>query len=84
MTVADRGCASVFYSVMDNGRLSGRVLDSDGQPAAGVLLALMEKDHVDPTKNWGSFAKSEGNGQFKFSALPPGQYVLATNLSRYP
>jgi Carboxypeptidase regulatory-like domain len=84
ITVADRGCASVFYSVMDNGRLSGRVLDSDGQPAAGVLLALMEKDHVDPTKNWGSFAKSEGNGQFKFSALPPGQYVLAINLSRYP
>jgi len=84
ITVADRGCAAVNYSVVDNGRLSGRVLDPDGQPVAGVLLALVEKDHADPKTNWGKLIRSEKDGQFNFSALPPGQYLMAVNLSRYP
>jgi hypothetical protein len=84
ITVADRGCATVNYFVSDNGRLSGRVFDPDGQPAAGVLLALMERDHSDPKTSWWKSAKADKNGQFDFSALPPGQYLLAVNLTRFP
>lgn len=84
LTVADRGCATVSYSVVDNGRIGGRVLDPNGQPAAGVLLALMDKDHSDPKTNWGKLVNADKEGQFSFSALPPGQYVLAVNLNRFP
>lgn len=84
ITVADRGCATVNYSVVDNGRLSGRVLDPDGQPAARVLLALMDKDHSDPKTNWGKLVRADKEGHFSFSALPPGQYLLAVNLNRFP
>ena len=84
ITVADRGCATVNYSVVDNGRLSGRVMDPNGQPAAGVLLVLMDKDHSDPTTNWGKLVNADKEGQFSFSALPSGQYLLAVNLNRFP
>jgi hypothetical protein len=84
ITVADRGCATVNYSVVDNGRIGGRVLDPNGQPAAGVLLALMDKDHSDPKTNWGNLIRADKDGHYSFSALPPGKYVLAVNLNRFP
>src|SRR5207237_3038693 len=84
ITVADRGCATVNYSITDNGRISGRVLDPNRQPAAGVLLALMDKDHSDPKTNWGKLVKADKDGQFSFSALPAGQYLLAVNVNRFP
>lgn len=84
ITVADRGCATVNYSVVDNGRLSGRVLDPNGQPAPGVMLALMDKDRSDPKANWGKLVRADKDGQFNFSAVPAGEYLLAVNLSRYP
>lgn len=82
--VANRGCATVNYFVVDNGRLSGRVLDPEGQPAVGVQVMLMEATHADPMTSWGTSAKADEQGHYSFSGLPPGKYLLAVNLSRYP
>src|ERR1051326_1835464 len=82
--VADRGCATVNYSVVDNGRLSGRVLAPDGQPAAGGTLVLIDKDQSDPKTSWGKSATADKDGLFSFTALPPGQYLLGVNLERFP
>lgn len=84
ITVADRGCATVNYSVVDNGRLSGEVLNPEGQPAAGVMLALMDANRIDPKTNWGKLVRADKDGYYSFSALPPGKYVLAVNLNRFP
>jgi hypothetical protein len=84
ITVADRGCAAVSYQVFDNGRLSGTVLDPEGQPAARVLVALMDADHADVTQSWGRLEQSDDQGRYSFSGLPPGRYLLALNLNRYP
>ena len=80
LTVADHGCATVNYHVVDNGRLSGRVLDPEGQPAAKVALQLMEADHTDPLKDQAKYAQTDAEGRYIFDALPPGRYVLAANL----
>jgi hypothetical protein len=84
ITVADRGCATVNYSVVDNGRLSGKVLNPEGQPAAGVMLALMDANRIDPKTNWGKLVRADKDGNYSFSALPSGKYVLAVNLNRFP
>jgi hypothetical protein len=84
LTVADRGCAAVSYQVFDNGRLSGTVLDAEGQPVPRVLVALMDADHPDVEKSWGKLERSDDQGRYSFSALPPGKYLLALNLNRYP
>lgn len=84
ITVADRGCATVSYQVKDNGRVSGKVLDPEGQPAKGVILALMDANHADPKKDWGALEQVDDEGRFSFSGLPPGRYLLAVNLSRFP
>ena len=84
LRVASRGCATVNYFVVDNGRLSGRVLDAEGQPAVGVQVTLMEATHANPLTSWGESAKTNDQGHYSFSGLPPGHYLLAVNLSRYP
>lgn len=84
ITVANRGCAVVNYSVVDNGRLSGRVLDPEGQPAAGVLLAVVEAGDVDPIKHYNRLERADDQGHYSFSALPPGHFLLALNLNRFP
>lgn len=84
LTVADRGCATVNYHVVDNGRLSGRVLDPEGQPAAKVALQLMEADHTDPSKDQAKYAQTDAEGRYNFDSLPPGRYVLGANLKRLP
>ena len=83
LTIADRGCATVNYHVVDNGRLSGRVLDPEGQPAAKVALQLMEADHTDPAKDQAKYAQTDAEGRYNFDSLPPGRYVLAVNLKRF-
>jgi len=84
ISVSDRGCAVVNYFVVDNGRLSGKVSGPEGQPAVGIQLQLMEADNADPLKGWGKSAQADAQGAYSFSALPPGRYLLAVNLSRYP
>ena len=82
--VSDRGCANVSYLVVDNGRLSGKVLDPEGQPAAGVLLTLIEADEIDPLKHYNRLVRADDQGRYSFSALPPGRYLVAVNLTRFP
>lgn len=84
VTVSDRGCASVFYSVSDNGRIGGKVMDIEGKPVVGVLVALVEADDPDFEKNYSKLERTDGEGRYKFSGVPPGRFLLALNLNRYP
>ncbi len=84
VTVADRGCATVDYYVSDNGRLSGRVFDAAGQPAGNVLMALIEEDGQDIERDYSKSARSDPEGRYSFTAVPPGRYLLAVNLTRFP
>ena len=77
VTLADRGCAAVSYWAGDNGRVSGSVVDADGQPVAKLLLALVEVDHVDPLKYYSRLEETDEKGQYTFPSVPPGRYLLA-------
>ena len=50
VTVADRGCATVSWYLTDNGRVSGRVVDAEGQPIARIMVSLLNSDEDDFTR----------------------------------
>jgi len=84
LTVADRGCAGVFYSVFDDGRVGGRVTDAEGRAVAGVSVALVEPDYEEAGRHYARNANTGEDGGYEFKGLPPGRYLLAVNLNRYP
>jgi 5-hydroxyisourate hydrolase-like protein (transthyretin family) len=85
VTVSDRGCASVGFQVTDNGRIGGKVTDVvEGKPVAGVLVALVDADDPDVEKHNSHLERTDDEGRYKFSGVPPGCYLLAVNLNRYP
>ena len=84
VTVSDRGCAEVFYQVSDNGRLGGRVSDADGRGGAGVLVALVEGADPEPERHYSLLERTDDEGRYNFKGVPPGRYLIAVNLNRYP
>lgn len=82
--VADRGCASVFYSVSDNGRIEGKVTDVEGRSVSGVTVTLVEADDPEPEKHYARYERTNEEGLYAFKAVPPGRYLVAVNLSQYP
>lgn len=82
--IADRGCASVYYSVADNGRIEGKVTDVEGRAVAGVTVTLVEADDPNPEKHYALYETTNAEGLYAFKSVPPGRYLLAVNLSRYP
>ena len=49
-----------------------------------VGLQLMEADHTNPLKDQAKYAQTDAEGRYTFDSLPPGRYVLAANLIRFP
>jgi hypothetical protein len=84
LTVNDRGCAYVFYGVSDNGRVGGKVADAEGRPAAGVLVSLIKYDDPDPVSLDARLERTDEEGRYAFKSIPPGRYLIAVNLRRYP
>lgn len=84
LTVADRGCASVFYGVSDDGRVGGRIVDTEGRAVKGVLVTLVEADDPEPERLYALYATTGEDGRYDFKGVPPGRYLLAVNLNRYP
>ena len=80
--VADRGCGSAGYLVSDNGRLSGRVLDAEGQPVARIMITLA-KPESDPKNVYETMDRTDEEGRFNLSSVPAGRYVIAVNHQRY-
>lgn len=83
ITVADRGCAGVIFSVSENGRVSGRVLDIEGQPVPRIHISLVAESTADLT-NSVSLERTDDEGRYSFSGVRAGRYVIAINYARFP
>ncbi len=84
LTVADRGCASQVWYVVDNGEVSGRVVDAEGRPVAKILVSLVKPNEDPRTAENVRLEKTDDDGRFKLSPVPRGSYVIAVNFNRYP
>jgi hypothetical protein len=73
--VADRGCARVYFGVVSDGRLSGRVLDFSGQPMPNAEIALCHpEEKMYRCKLYTAY--SDKDGLYEFKAIPSGRYAL--------
>lgn len=79
LTVTDRGCASVFWFVTDNGRISGRVVTAEGLPVGKIEVSLVDPAELDETIN---SVRTDEEGRFKFGPLQAGRYLVAVNRTR--
>jgi hypothetical protein len=80
--VTDRGCAKVDWWVKDNGRISGRVVSTDGELVPGMQVTL--EDPSDRARGPINFESTDDDGQFLFAGVPAGIYFLSVNRSRHP
>ena len=75
------GCLAVNMRATFNGRLRGRVMLDTGAPFRG-FVDLVPNGHRRHVPN--SSVLTNERGEFAFSAVPPGSYLLGINLSREP
>ena len=81
--VLDRGCAFIGWNVRNNGRASGRVVDTDGEGIASIAVQLIKPD-IDPLQASGLGTVTDASGNFSLSEVPKGRYIIAVNYNRYP
>ena len=83
LTLTDRGCGAVSWYILDNGRVSGRVINANGEPVANITVSLIKPgDSVTefPIK----LDRTNNDGYVSFSAVPRGTYNIAVNYNRFP
>ncbi|HZI50446.1 MAG TPA: carboxypeptidase regulatory-like domain-containing protein [Terriglobia bacterium] len=76
----------------DKGSVSGRVLSTDGKPAAGVRVAAVvapEQGTGNPTNVTGgptllSLAQTDNEGSYRLENIPPGRYYITAGLVDLP
>jgi hypothetical protein len=75
------GCLAVHMRAAVNGRIRGRVVLDSGKPFRGIV-DLVPHGHSRQLPQ--SLAFTNEAGEFAFSALPPGDYLLGINVSHQP
>jgi SdrD B-like domain len=89
LTIVDRGCAEQNFVGVIDGRVSGVLVDADGNPVKGTnrdQLPFVELSSIDETGNL-RFSIPESvdeQGRFTFSNIQPGRYLLGINIERNP
>jgi hypothetical protein len=76
LTEDEPGSDCAVLPVLDAGkaRITGRVVDASGKPAAGVTITVVHPD-VEPTAS-SPAAMTDANGAYDTGELRPGQYDL--------
>jgi protocatechuate 3,4-dioxygenase beta subunit len=61
-------------------KVSGVVMNSEGRPAEGTMINAVPRnaDASGPLFSMGSSARTDKNGNFTISNVPPGDYILQT------
>jgi len=77
LTLEPRSCAELNVGMWTDNHVSGRVLDPAGQAVAGlrVELAPFSREVAFPMAT-----KTNSNGEFEFTKVPAGDYVLGVNV----
>ena len=78
--VAARGCAQADFHLESDTRVSGRVLDSEGRPAASLPVQLRSVPSDTTTMHSFRYAKTDADGRFEFKAVHPGAYLLGVRI----
>jgi hypothetical protein len=82
--VSTSTCGYQTLFVSPNGTIQGVVRNSDGSPAIGVPVQAFPKDEDREPDNLPlKERKSDENGEYVLSGLPPGRFVIGVNGEKY-
>jgi len=81
--VHNQGCAEIDYRTFTDGRIIGRLLNTEGR-SAGVQTIDLKPVRTDGKNVRSLYAISDSDGSFEFKDLPPGRYIMAINLNDAP
>jgi hypothetical protein len=71
----------VNFYVTDNGRITGRVIDADGQPVPRMMVDLVPATQADSDRPHSMFVSADDEGRFELKFVPPGNYLLGIRLT---
>lgn len=81
----NRGCASQPFSLTDNGRIAGRLLNFKGDPPRGLSVEVVTAGNIPVPRGISPrTATVADDGSFEAGELPPGDYVVGVNLRDLP
>ena len=81
----DRACASQPFSLTDNGRIAGRLLNFKGVPPSGMNVEVVTAGNIPLPRGMSPrTAMVAEDGAFEAGELPPGDYVVGVNLYDLP
>jgi hypothetical protein len=81
--VAARGCAQLDFNTNFDGRISGRITDSEGRPVSELKVDLIRADGPEVSLN-GLWAQTDKEGRYELKDVPPGRYLLGFGLGSEP
>lgn len=74
----DRGCRGTYFEAQPDTRITGKVLDAQGIPAADVLMEL-----VPFSREYGlfpAFVRTDKDGRYELKLLKPARYYLGVRI----
>jgi hypothetical protein len=78
------GCTPQVLVAELNGRIRGRVLRPDTSPMIWLVSLLPANPRGGYLGPQGRSVRADQNGDYEFSVLPPGEYLVGVNVNRPP
>jgi protocatechuate 3,4-dioxygenase beta subunit len=79
----ERSGVDLQLQLVPNSRIEGTVVGPDGQPVAGAMVRATVPT-VSPDFAIGSLARTDAQGHYTLSGLPPSSYTIASNFAARP
>ncbi len=84
VTIHEKGCSVMDFILARETSVSGRIVDSGGEPVSKLLVEMVPIEEIDRQyQKDKQVAELDANGRFMFRYPPPGSYYLGIGLGRW-
>ncbi len=84
INVPDHGCVPMWFSLRPSGEVTGYIIDNEERIVKDAEVSILSLDWKVENEFFLFDDKTNAEGQFKFTFLPPGRYLLGFNIHGGP